>query len=188
MAINPLSTWKSELAALEKVGDSTWATNFAQYYADQIAGIEPDPLTLSAVGFTFTFNTSVFASGLLSLPPSDSAATSALGIANAWEAAILGSIVVVGPGSSIQPATPSTTFSVVFTTIIDPVSIAAGKAKVLELASATPVEDPNDSIFPEILRDATLLLTITVTGLSSDLPPPGGPGPLPLTAPLVALT
>ena len=75
---------------------------------------------------------------------------------------------------------PNTIFSVVNTTVIDPTSIALGKAKILELVTAPPVSDPQLSQFPTKFREATLLLTITVSGLDST--PPGGGGPLPLVA------
>jgi hypothetical protein len=180
MAIDPLSTWKSELANLPKVADTSWAANFANYYADRIVNITTDPSALVPSGFVFTFAKPVFQSQLLALTPTNSALAGITGFANAWEAAILASTVVVAPGSFKPPTSPTTLFSVVISTIIVPTSIAAGKAKIIELVSAPPVEDAMDSQFPVKFRDATLELKITVTGLDSQPIPPGGPGPQPL--------
>lgn len=177
MAIDALSVWKSELANLPKVADTSWALAFASWYADRLTGITTDPSGLTASSFTFTFPTSIFATALVALAPTTSAAAGIAGFAGAWETALLASTALVAPGSYIGSPSPSTTFSVVATTVIDPASIAAGKAKLLELASAAPVADPNDSEFPVKFREATLLLTITVSGLDAS-PTPSGPLPL----------
>jgi hypothetical protein len=182
MTIDGLGTWQSELALLPKVADTSWANNFASWYADRIIGITTDPTKLVPTGFVFTFAQSLFASSLLSLTPTADTTAGITGFANAWETALNATVAVVGPGSFIPPSTPNTLFSVVTTTTIDPASIALGKAKLLELITAPPVADPLSSLFPEKFRDATLLLTITSIGLDSEPIPPGGPGPQPLTA------
>jgi hypothetical protein len=179
MPINPLNLWKSSLADLTPVDDTSWAANFATWYADNIASISPDPASLVAPGFTFTFQQSIFQAQLLTLMPTPDALLGITGFANAWEAAILSSIVVVAPGAFIPPTAPTTLFSVVISTIIDPASIVVAKTKILDLATAEPVANVNDSKFPEIFREATLQLKINVIGLDST-PPPASP--LPLTA------
>ena len=184
MALEPVGTWKSTLAALPPVADSSWATAFASWYAARILPIEPDSSVFVAVGFLFTFNAAIFQAQLLTLAPTTDPADGALSFANAWEASLLASVALVAPGSALLPPTPPTIFSVVTTTIIDPTSIAAGKAKILELASAPPVADANNSQFPIKFREATALLSITVSGLNS-IPLPGSPTPL--VAPFVPL-
>ena len=179
MAVDPLNLWRSTLAALPPT-TGAWAPSFSSWYAGRIVGISPDPLVLVPAGFLFTFNVAIFSSMLSALAPVPTAAAGILGFANAWEAALLASTAIMGPGSALVPPSPATIFSVVITTLIDPASIALGKAKLLELVSAPPETDANDSLFPEKFREATLLLTITVTGLNSVVPPVG---PLPLTAP-----
>lgn len=187
MAIDALQIWKDELAALPKVADTSWAANFAAWYADRLAGITTSPAALVPSGFVFTFAQPAFAAQLLALGPETSALAGITGFANAWEAALNATTVVVAPGSAIPPPTPPTIFSVVISTTIDPASIAAGKAKLLELVTAPPVADPQNSQFPVKFREATLLLTITVIGLDSQPPPSAGPGPQPLTAANVPL-
>lgn len=182
MAIDALQIWKDELAALPKVADTSWAANFAAWYADRLAGITTSPSALVPTGFVFTFAEAIFAAQLLSLTPTTSALAGITGFANAWEAALNATTVVVGPGSFKPPSSPATLFSVVATTIIDPPSIALGKAKLLELVTAPPVADPQNSQFPVKFREATLLLTITVSGTNSITPTP-----TPLTVPLVPL-
>lgn len=177
MAVDPLVTWKSTLATLPKVSDTSWAANFASWYADRIVNIETDPSSFTASGFVFTFAKPIFQSQLLSLTPTNNALAGITGFANAWETALNASSVIVGPGSFQNPATPTTTFSAIISSTIDPTSIATGKAKILELVTAPPVADANDSQFPIKFREATLLLTITVIGLDST-PTPAGPLPL----------
>lgn len=173
MAIDPLSTWKSTLAALPKVADTSWAANFAAWYAGRIVAITTDPASLVPTGFVFTFNQALFASQLIALTPVNDALSGITGFANAWEAAILATTVVVAPGTFQPPTSPATLFSVIATTVIVPASIAAGKAKIIELASSPPVADVNDSEFPLKFREATLLLKINVTGTNSVTPTPG---------------
>lgn len=186
MAVQPLATWRSTLATLPKVATPAWALNFANWYHQQIIpGITTNPANLTPVGFVFTFPVATFATQLQALGPAPTALAGITGFANAWETALLATVVVVAPGSFIPPSTPATLFSVVNSTIITPASIAAGKAKLLELVTAPVVADPLLSEFPVKFREATLLLKITVTGLNSVTPANGGPNPL--TAPNVPL-
>lgn len=188
--IDSLATWQSTLAALPKVADASWSLNFANWYANRIVNIQPNQTILNtAAGFTFTFPTSTFASQLATLTPTTNQLSGVTGFANAWAAAM--TLIVfpvslsVSAGAFVGISSPPTLFSTVTATVLDPASIAAGKAKILELATAPVVSDPLMSEFAEKFRDATLLLTITVTGLNS-VPPP--PGPQPLVAPTIPLT
>lgn len=184
--IEELQTWKDELENLPKVADTSWAANFAGWYADMIAGIEPDTTALTAVGWSFTFQEAIFVTNLMLLGATLDPASGILGFADAWLAAMQASIAVTAPGTDILPsAPPATVFSVVTTTTIDPPSMAAAKLKLLELVSAPVAEDAQDSEFPIKFREATLLLTITIVGLDST--PPGSGGPLPLTAAAIPL-
>jgi hypothetical protein len=184
MSIKPLQDWKDALEALPKVGDASWALAFADFYEEMILQITTDPSIMTPVGFTFTFNKAIFAAQLATLAPTPDALAGITGFANAWNAAVLSTIVVVGPGTVYGSPSPATTFSAVVTSLINPASIAAGQAIILTLATEPPVGDPQDSKFPEKFRDATLALMIDVTGINS-IPPPAGP--LPLVALLVPL-
>ena len=184
MAIDPLSVWKSTLAELPAVADNSWSETFAGWYHSRILSIETNPSQLIPSGFVFNFQESVFAAQLSSLTPVDNSLAGITGFANAWEAALLASTAVLAPGSAIPPPTPKTIFSLINSTVIDPSSIAAGKAKILELVTAPAVSDTQNSEFPEKFRDATLLLTITTQGLDSQTPPDG---PQPLMAAAVSL-
>jgi hypothetical protein len=188
MAIDPLNTWKQTLADLPKVSSPIWALNFANWYADRIANIAPDPSALVASSFTFVFNSATFAAQLALLPPTLDPVSGIAGFAAAWSAAIALTIypvtLLVGPGAFIPPSTPATLFSAVTMVMINPASLVLAQAKIMELVTAPVVSDPMDSVFAEKFRDATLQLSIMVTGLNS-IPPPAGP--LPLIAPLVPL-
>ena len=177
MAIDPLSTWKSTLAALPKVANNSWAANFAAWYAGRIVSITPKPANLVPTGFLFTFNQALFASGLIALTPTNNALSGIQGFADAWEAAILTTVypatLTLLPGTFVPPTSPATLFSVIASVLIVPASIAAAKAKIIELATSPPAADVNDSEFPLKFREATLLLKINVTGTNSVAPTPG---------------
>lgn len=179
MAVAPLSVWKSTLKALPKVADSSWGKNFANWYAAQILTISTSPSGIIPVGFLLVFNTALFEALLTSMSPTTSASAGIKGFADAWEKAIKTSVypgtLILGPGSAAVSA--GQVFSTVASVILTPASIAAGKAKIEELVSAAPVADADDSKFPEIFRDATLLLRINAIGTRS-----GPDGPLPLVA------
>lgn len=189
MPVDPLATWRSTLAALPKVADTSWAANFAAWVAGRVATITTNPtnLTLSAP-LVFVFNQALFASQLISLTPTGDALSGITGFADAWKAAIDTTVfpatLNVAPGAFVPPTTPATTFSTVTSVLLDPASVAAAKAKIIELATAAPVADVNDSEFPVKFREAFLLLTITVAGLDST---PTPAGPLPLTVPNIPL-
>jgi len=187
MAIDPLATWRSTLAALPKVADTSWAANFAGWVADRVVNITTNPANLTlASPLVFVFNEATFATQLIALTPVSDALSGITGFANAWETAILTTVfpatLNVAPGAFIPPSSPATIFSSVTSVVLTPASIAAAKAKIIELASAPPVSDVNDSEFPVKFRDAFLLLKINVTGLNSVSPTPG-----PLTASNVPL-
>lgn len=179
MAVDPLSTWKSTLKALPKVANISWADNFSKWYSKRITAISTDPKKLIPVGFKLVFNVAGFKASLMALKPTTSASAGIKGFANAWESAIKGSVypgsLVIGPGTT--GVSSGRSFSTVTSVILTPASIAAGKKKIMELAKAEPVADADESKFPEIFRDATLLLKINVVGTRA-----GPDGPLPLTA------
>lgn len=177
MTIDALSVWKTQLNSLPKVADDSWASNFSMWADGRVT----NKMTLIDIDlFTFTFAESIFQSTLINLSPTPSASIGINAFANAWETAINVSTVVVPIGASIGTPSPMTTWSSVTSTIILPASIAAAKAKIIELISAPTVDDALDSDFSIKFRDAYLLLQIQVTGLDSQPPPVAGPGPQPL--------
>lgn len=179
MAVSPIAVWKNTLNKLPKVKDKSWAKNFAKWYADRVLKITTKPSKFVPAAFSFKFAQPVFVSALKLLKPVSASKAGITNFANAWEKAIKATIVTTGPNSFKPPTSPATKFSVVSSVVIDPASIAKGKKKLLELIKAKPVGNALDSKFAPIFRDATLLLTITVTGLDSTTP--GNGGPLPLT-------
>lgn len=175
--IDVLPIWIKELVNLPEVNNPAWSTNFANYYADRIVGIQTDPSALTSA-LVFTFAKPIFQAQLMAAAPSTSPAAGIASFATAWQLAMLASVAVVPPAAFIPPATPATIFSVVFSTTINPASIMAGKAKIMELAMAPQVGDASMSQFPIKFREATLLLKVDVTGLDSTTPDNGGPLPL----------
>jgi len=169
MPVEPLATWNDTLNSLPKVADTSWTDNLTGWYKDNIANITPDPSLLAASGFTFTFNEAIFKTQLLTLAPTPDALAGITGFANAWQAAINATIIVCGPGTTLQPSSPATIFSVVAATIIDPSSVVLGFNKILEIADASPEDPP---IFAEKFREATLQLKIIISGTNSITPTP----------------
>ena len=173
MAIDPLATWQSTFAALPLVADDSWKANVSDWLDARIAGLALNGI--GGPGLAFTFAKSSFQSALDPVDPA--LGNGAVVLAAAFETSVLGSSYATGTGSYIGSATPTTTWSVVNSTIVDAVSVAAGKAKVLELLSAPIVDAAIDSDFPVKMREAFLLLTISTSGLNSVVPP-AGPNPL----------
>lgn len=172
MAIDALSVWKSTMAALPKTTDNTWAANFSGWINDRLASADTDPTQLvNATPLSFVLDDAGMQSDLEALSPSSNATTAIADFADAFEASLNNTVVVVTAGAFIPPSGPTTLFSAVSSTTIDAASITAAKAKINELASEPPVADVDDSKFPEKYREAFLLLTITVIGTDSDGPP-----------------
>lgn len=167
MAIAALSAWKDDFPdALPPVADDSWKSNLALYIADHVADLKISGVFASpdVNAGSFTWNVSAFQSAL--------SGNSAAVLANAWEAAMLASTIVVLPGAFVGSDSPATKFSVVASAIFDPSSIAAGKTIVLSLAGAPATANASESLFPVKMRDAFLALTVTVTGTNSVVPTP----------------
>lgn len=172
--LDDLTTWKNEWAAIPLVADDSWKQTMGDYLEARTVGMELPGI--GGPGFSWTFSTSTFVSGLSGVDANTGDGVEK--IASSFESAILASTLSVAPGSWVGVSTPSTTWSVVSSTIFDAPGLSLGKNKILELTSAAPVEDALDSEFPVKLRDAFLLLTVTTSGLDST---PAPSGPLPLT-------
>lgn len=183
--IEILPLWKLELQKIKPSANSSFAKDIAQWYYLSTIGTQANPTIILAPGFLFTFQTAILETKLLTLGPSLNVVAQAIQLAEAWEAAILASTVVVAPGASLLPTTPATLFSVVSATVIDPDSIQIAKAKIVEiLSSSTPATSALDSKMADAFYEAATKLTITITGINS-VPPPAGP--LPLVAPKIPL-
>lgn len=189
--IDPLDVWKAKLINLPKATDDSWALAFAEWYAGRVVKIEPDPTKLTLVspvpvGFTFTFDVAAFANALKSLKATTNAVQAAKDYAEAWGKGIAGvtfpATLNVQPGAFVPPSTPATLFSAVASVALNPASVAAAKTKLLDIAKAKTVPPASDSMFPQIFREATLLLKIDVNGTNSVAPTPA-----PLAALLVPL-
>jgi len=191
MAVDPLDDWKKTFKDIPPADLQPLGTlNLAKWYWDRIQNIQPDPKILDTTAeFTFVFAVPTFASGMAAMPPVPDQFVGVASYAAAWETAILLTVfpatLNVAPGAFIGgTSTPSTTFSSVTSVILDPPSVVAAKAKIMELATTPQAKTTDESKKPDIMLEATKLLTITVTGLDNT---PSPAGPLPLTAPLVPL-
>ena len=181
MAVDTLTKWQQELKNLPASDNPVWATNFANWYFDRISaagavdgqGLFADPASLVPTTWVFTFDKATFVTQLQPLPQTDDALTGITNFANAWEAAMLTSTISVAPGTFIPPSSPPTLFSVVASAVFDPPSIAVAKALIQTLVTAPPTDDAETSEFAEKFRDATLSLTVTVSGTNSVAPTPG---------------
>lgn len=171
---DPVVDWLTTFSLLPKVMNTSWQANFANWYADRIQNLMPDTKLDVTAGFTFTFGKSAFQTALASV-------SSIADFANAWETGLLASAVTVSTGAFVDEKSNLTLFSAVATAILDLPSIALGKAKILELVGVSPIGDALDSKFPVKFRQATLLLTMTVSGSDSS------PTPVPLVAATVPL-
>lgn len=179
MAMDAEAIWQAQwdLLPLDPTG-TAYPMNLANFVGDRVDGkLSTVTITSSA---SFTFNRAVFAAGITGLPPSPTPIAGATAIATAWQTAIVASTMTVPPGAFIGSPAPSTTYSVVFSSI--PIPGSGFSSLVAGLIAAPLASGPMQSAFPKELRKAFGLLTYTVSGLTSNLPPPVDTGPLPLVA------
>lgn len=176
MAVDPLNTWISTLAAVPRVKTAVWAQNFADWYNARLSGATTDPASLVATDMVFIFPALDFQTALEGLGRTDDALDGITGFADAWKAAIEAMAypdsLAVGEGSFVPPSSGATLFSVVESVEFVASSITAAHTKILELATAGRTLDAMLSQFPVKFRDATLLLKVKVTGKDSTDPVP----------------
>ena len=153
MSVSPLQVWIDTLKALPPA--EVWAPNFASWVADRTIDAELDPS--AGATFTFVYGESALATALEALGPNPSKSLAIKDFADAWEVGLLASTLTTATASG---------FSSIAKTELDPPSIIAGKAKIQEL-EFSPLTSTSDSEFPPKFRDATLLLTVTLTGTST---------------------
>ena len=180
MTLEALTIWKSTFKAeVVPTASPEWTTNMTNWYTDRIntPNLELPGLTLVAPPLPMVFGSSAFKAIFETLSAGLTQEAAMIIIADAWQAGLDASIVSVLAGDSIGVPSNATTWSSVTSSIFDAPSIAAGKAKILELIGAPNVDDALDAEMPVKFREATLLLTVTTTGLDST-PSPGGPLPL----------
>ena len=182
MALNPLSNWQQTHKELKKVINLAWASKNGDWYNGQLVSIATDPSVLdTTTGFTFTFGVAAFVAALSAIPPTIDQEAAANGWASAWAAGMTAAVLVVSPGAFVPPPpNPTGTFSAVLTSTIDPPSIVAGQDIIADKMSKK--QNGLNSKIPEIFREATLKLTITVAGSDST-----SPTPVPLTVANVPL-
>lgn len=181
MPQSPLPTWKSEFKNIPQ--DPATALEGAQNIADWIDKQVTNKLTLGPpfVGSAvYAWQPSIFAP-LIILPPSPDPASGRTAMANAWQTATLAATMTVSSGS-VGPPSPPTLFSAPPVTVVDPPSVTAAYATLLQGILALPLAPEIDlCTLPDLFFAAFASLTFTLTGLNS-VPPPTGP--LPLVDPL----
>ena len=166
MAIRSSEDWANEWENVPLVSDQSWKGNIAAYLYDMTSKFDSFAgMVLAAwepkANIDFQFDSSTFESTLLDSsfdPPNGLENT-----ATAWEAAILTSTLTITPPTS-TPATDT-----IASVIVDPPSIAVGKAAILS-TDLTPVSDAKDSDYIVKLRQAFLSLTYTVQASLSGTP------------------
>lgn len=164
MTIATLTEWKDAYALLPLVSDDTWKENLTAFIEDLIVDINLETYATPS----FTWARAAFKSALVGV--------SGAGVSEmqtGFSNSIAASTWLIPSGTTFGSATPAETFSLPGAAIPDATGVSAGVIKIGELATAEPVGTVEDSLFPEVLRDAFLLLTYTVTGTNSVTPTPG---------------
>ncbi len=172
MPLEPLQTWQQTLKQLQMVEHQDWAKDFSQWVFERSTG----KLHLMPVmgPVSFTFQKGIFEAKLREFKPVNSAIAAAMKWAEAWEAAVTASTMVVAPGAFLGAPIPVTMWAVA-TAVIDAGSIQAGKKIIVQkLTEAKLVAKAEESEICEAFRSAFLALTVTVTGVYMMYPP----GPL----------
>jgi hypothetical protein len=142
---------------------------------------------IKTVPAVFTFGKPAFEVGLLQVVPTSDKTAGATRFANAWEAGILTSTMVVSVGASINlPATPTNTYGplnaggspYVIVTVITPASVITAKQQLInDIINVTPGVRADK--FAAAFRNAFLALKYTTTGFDST-PYGNPPFPIPL--------
>lgn len=183
MAMDPLPQWVQAIAAIKPD-----KTSLASKLGDAIDQRVTGKLQLAMVmgpPAQFTWAKATFVQLIENLPASPVLPAGLMAIANAWEASMMASTLVVSPGAYVGSPAPPTLFSVVISSIIMPPSIEAGKAVLqAQLMSAAPIPDPNASPLGPALFSAFSTLIGMVVGLNS-VSPPTGPEPLSIPSPVI---
>jgi hypothetical protein len=168
--MDALNTWESNWAniALDSTGGS-FATNIASFIAARVngkLGIAP-PNSGTAV---FTFNSSVFASSIASLKPTQTPASNLNQIASAWQSAILASTFIVSSGAYIGSPSPATLFAAPPAATPIPSAGMAALSAELNIGFNTPTASA--SVFPIAFYNAFAALQFSLTGMNSLVPTP----------------
>lgn len=173
---DPLPIWKAQWETLPKaLAAAQGALNLSNYVMQRVSA----KLTLAPIiggpPAVFTFNAPAFAAPLSALVPTPDPVSGATAMANAWQASVLASVMLVLPGAYVGAPTPATTFSVVVC-VVNPAALAAAYSTLLSgILSLQP--SPLSQI-PDLLYAAFASLTYDLSGLNSL------PIPTPLLAPL----
>ena len=183
MPIDPEGAWKSAIANIKPDSTPQWT----KAMADAVDSCCSNKAGLTGItgSVTFTFNKALFMAQLLAVSATPLAALAAQAIGAAWGTAMMASIILVPPGSSLGAPSPATTWSVC-ATVIDPAMVTLAQVSLIaELTTMQGVKSAQDSKLGPAIRKALLSCTATVTGVNS-IPPPAGP--LPLLSPLTPFT
>lgn len=178
MAQDSKSVYKAQWD-IEVPNDPT-GTKFAQNIGNFIANRVDGKLSLTggitlASPASFTFNKGVFVALIQALQPTTDPIAGRKKIADAWQAAVLASTMVVPAGAYVGASADPTKFSVI--SLVLPIP-AAGYASLLAGLLAAPLAGAAlQTKFPEELFTAFTLVTYSIAGLNS-LHPPDGPNPL----------
>lgn len=160
MSITTLTNWQNSFADIPLVTDQTWKTNWADWIAQNVnqmklAGWSP------GTNITFNWNKALFVS---SLPDSSPAIDARIGLASAYETAILASSLVITPPNASPP------LDAVTAVIVDPASVVTGKAYILATDISTVTADAKNAKIVVEMRKAFAALKYTVTGTTGGNP------------------
>ena len=181
--IDALNIWLDEFEKLpdDPTGDMS-PTNLANFVNVRVTGkldtstsiVKWDPPP------SFTWQKSIFEDTLraISKVPSSDPIIPAIKIATGWQNAVIASTVVIQPQAIMNPPFPATSgIAATAVSIIDPASVALGYAHlVAQLSGVLPVNIKKAAVFPKAIREAFLMLTVTISGVDTK-PPPTGPIP-----------
>lgn len=184
--IDPSSKWEEALGSLEPSSSPAWAGKMA----DAVDSLVTNKAQINGItgSVTFTFNKAIFQAQLMALAFTPLTAVAAQAIGMAWGAAMQVSTIVVAPGACMGSPAPPTLWSIIILSMIDiPMVTLAQASLIAEITLLQPVKEKGKSPLGPALFNAFSKCTATVSGLNSLPPPPAGPGPLPLMAPLMPL-
>lgn len=171
MAIDALATWKTFYNALPLVDSGIWTTNFSNWGNNRVVN-KAQVTGVTHASPPFLFAVATWKTQLDALTDTDDKTAAATAFADAWETAINASSLTTLPGDFVNPGgDPTLIWSSISSSIIDASSITAARSQMIaDILAADDAATLDDSKIPEIIRDAFLALTCTITGQDSSTP------------------
>lgn len=180
--MEPVQVWRSKYKDIGLTPDPiSGGLKFANYLGERTNNkleIKSSTATINPSS-VFSWNAATFAA-IIALPASPDPVTPRTIMANAWQSAVLSSVMSVNPGSAVSPPVGNGIFGVPGVCVPDPATLLLAFSGLLaDLLGSPPSGDAEASKIPDAFRKAFASVTYTVSGADTT-----APTPVPIVIPL----